>query len=566
MQTQNLENHQYDIAIIGAGIGGATLASILARNGLRVLVLEAKSHPRFAIGESMILETSEMMRATAELFDVPELAYFSSENYRAQAGTSHGVKRHFGYLYHRPGQPQQLGESLQAVIPKRPHGHELHLYRQDVDAYLTACAVKYGATVLQNTPVQEVDFDDAGVTISASGDTFRARYIVDAAGFRSPLAQKFELRDFDLQTHARGLFTHMVGVPCYHETGAAQRDYGIPFRMSEGTLHHLFEGGWLWVIPFDNHDKATNPLTSVGLLLDPRIHPAREEVSPEQEFFDFVERYPGMAAQFANARAVRPWTRAGRIQYASKQIVGDRWALLGHAAGFIDPLFSKGLYTTFMSVAVLADLLLDAQADGDYSAARFAPLEQITQRFIRNNDRLVANCYKSFGHYKLWVPMSVLWLTGAYTEYVKLNTIRAEASDRASYFAEARKLRLIGGGFDEFDRIAEQVYALIEAVDPHDEAAVDATVAQIRALLNGVSWMPLPFRAILAGKNHLPRTKIRLDLFQKTQGFLRDGAYRAHFFGNHSMLDVVKGFVDETLHYSAPALALRRRLGWGGAK
>ncbi len=559
-------NNQYDIAIIGAGIGGATLASILARNGLRVLVLEAKSHPRFAIGESMILETSEMMRATAELFDVPELAYFSSENYRAQAGTSHGVKRHFGYLYHRPGQPQQISESLQAVIPKRPHGHELHLYRQDVDAYLTACAVKYGATVLQNTPVQEVDFDDEGVLITANNETFRAAYIVDAAGFRSPLAQKFELRDFDLQTHARGLFTHMINVPCYHETGAARHDYGLPFRMGEGTLHHLFEGGWLWVIPFDNHDKSTNPLVSVGLLLDPRVHPAREDVSPEQEFFDFVERYPSMAAQFANARAVRPWTRAGRIQYASKQIVGDRWALLGHAAGFIDPLFSKGLYTTFMSAAVLADLLLDAQKDGDYSAARFAPLEHITQRFIRNNDRLVANCYKSFGNHKLWVPMSVLWLTGAYTEYVKLNTIRAEARSRAGYFAEARKLRLVGGGFDEFDRIAEQVYALVEAVDPHDEAAVDATVAELHALLDGVSWMPLPFRAILAGKNHLPRIKIRLDLFQKKQGFLRDGAYRKHFFGNHSMLDIVRGFVDETLHYSAPALALRRRLGWDGAK
>ena len=559
-------NNQYDIAIIGAGISGATLASILARNGLRVLVLEAKSHPRFAIGESMILETSEMMRAVAELFDVPELAYFSSENYRARAGTSHGVKRHFGYLYHRVGQPQQLGESLQAVIPKRPHGHELHLYRQDVDAYLTACAVKYGATVLQNTPVQAVDFDDAGVTIAAGDKSYQAAYIVDAAGFRSPLAQKFALRDFDLQTHARGLFTHMVGVPCYHETGAKQRDYGIPFRMGEGTLHHLFEGGWMWVIPFDNHDKSTNPLVSVGLLLDPRVHPAREEVSPEQEFFDFVARYPSMAAQFANARAVRPWTRAGRIQYASKQIVGERWALLGHAAGFIDPLFSKGLYTTFMSIAVLADLLLDAQRDGDYSAARFAPLEQTTQSFIRHNDRLVANCYKSFGHYKLWVPMSVLWLMGAYTEYVKLNTIRAEATDRASYFAEARKLRLVGGGFDEFEHIANQIYALVEAVNPHDEVAVNAAVTQIRTLLDDVSWMPLPFREILAGKNHLPRTKIRLDLFQEKQGFLRNGAYRKHFFGNHSMLDIVRGFVDETLHYSAPALAVRRWLHLDGAK
>ena len=71
----------YDVAIIGSGIGGSTLALVLARQGLKVIVFEAGSHPRFTIGESMILETSEAMRALAEFYDVPELAYFSSENY-----------------------------------------------------------------------------------------------------------------------------------------------------------------------------------------------------------------------------------------------------------------------------------------------------------------------------------------------------------------------------------------------------------------------------------------------------------------------------------------------------
>lgn len=55
---------QYDVAIIG--IGGSTLAVVLARQGLRVIVFEAGAHPRFTIGESMILETSEVMRALAE--------------------------------------------------------------------------------------------------------------------------------------------------------------------------------------------------------------------------------------------------------------------------------------------------------------------------------------------------------------------------------------------------------------------------------------------------------------------------------------------------------------------
>ena len=58
----------FDVAIVGSGIAGSTLGAILARHGLRTVIFEAKSHPRFSIGESMILETSETMRATAELF------------------------------------------------------------------------------------------------------------------------------------------------------------------------------------------------------------------------------------------------------------------------------------------------------------------------------------------------------------------------------------------------------------------------------------------------------------------------------------------------------------------
>lgn len=233
----NHDHNHYDVAILGCGITGSSLAAILARQGLRVAVFDSGEHPRFAIGESMILETSETLRAMAGLFDVPELGFFASENCLPLIGTSHGVKRHFGFVMHKKGQEPDRERDFQAVIPRAPYGHELHLFRQDCDSFLAATAVHYGATLLQRTEVDDVQIDGAGVEISTRGGSFRAQYIVDAGGLGSQLAKAFGLRHDGLRTHSRGIFTHMVDVPvladpvdhfllCLGGLGRTRRVYG----------------------------------------------------------------------------------------------------------------------------------------------------------------------------------------------------------------------------------------------------------------------------------------------------------------------------------------------------
>src|SRR5688572_6758648 len=63
----------YDVAILGTGIGGTLLGAILAANGQKVLLLEQGTHPRFAIGESTIPETTVLLRLMAKRYGVPEL-------------------------------------------------------------------------------------------------------------------------------------------------------------------------------------------------------------------------------------------------------------------------------------------------------------------------------------------------------------------------------------------------------------------------------------------------------------------------------------------------------------
>ncbi len=543
---------KYDIAIIGSGIAGSCLATILEKQGKKVIVFEAKSHPRFSIGESMILETSETLRAMAKFYEIPELAYYSSEKYLPLIGHSHGVKRHFSFLHHSEGKSQRSEQAFQAVIPKHPHGHELHLFRQDSDQFMAATAISYGARILQDTAVNAIKITDQAVDISTSTGDFTADYIVDAGGFKSILADQFKLRDYDLKTHSRTIFTHMVDVPDYHKTGASQNSYEFPFSVAEGTLHHIFEGGWLWVIPFNNHTKSTNPLCSVGLQLDPRRYPEAKNLSAEEEFYAFISHFPDIKKQLAGAKAVRSWTRTGRIQYSSKKVVGDRFALLGHAAGFIDPLFSKGLYVSFNSVSTLAHLLL--KNNEDFSEQSFKPFEEQTLAFVHAHDRLVANSYKAFSNYKLWSVYKVLWLLGAYTEYVKLTSCRTRAKDRNEYYREIQNLRLVGGGFEDFKRLADKIDMLIEQSDPTSEEVVDKTVSEIRNLFLSLDWLPDAFRETLKGKMYLPENKLHWKLLQCDKGFMGHGAFRKHFFNNAATLDLMKTFLGEKFNYSTSAV------------
>lgn len=558
--TEKITEKIYDVAIIGSGIGGSTLAAVLARQGLSVIVFEGGVHPRFTIGESMILETSEAMRALAEFYDVPELAYFSSENFYCYIGTSHGVKRHFSFIHHTAGQRQDVTQSLQAVIPKLPYGHEIHINRQDSDYLLTSIAISYGATVLQGTLIQDIHLDPAGVKIVTNkGVQYQTQYVVDAGGMRSLLANKFDWRHRDLLAHSRTIYTHMIDVPCFNKTGPAQAAYGFPYPVSQGTLHHIFKGGWLWIIPFNNHPAATNPLCSVGLQLDPRLYPQRNDLTPEAEFYAFVDQFPDLRAQLQPASPVRAWQRVDRLQYGARHIVADRCALLAHAAGFIDPLYSKGLYLTHMSIFWLADLLLKAKETGDYSAAAFAPLEEMTLGYLAMHDRLVASSFRSWSNYKLWQVYSVLWLLGAYLEYVRLVVNRLRAKDRADYLALMRPHRLAGGGFPPFFAIQEQIDALIDKVDPDDEADVDRTVAAIKALFASFPWLPSAFRDLLDGKRYLPDNKLRPNLLNPGTGFMGSGDYRTHFFGDKALGELLGKAIADQVRYSTLGLKWQRR-------
>lgn len=416
-----------DVIVIGSGLAGSSMAAVLARGGARTQILDAGTHPRFAIGESTIPYTSMLMRLVSERYGVPEIKKLTTfENVQASIAPSCGIKKNFGFLYHREGQSQRFEECHEFPIPRITH-IENHFFRQDVDAWMLNVAVGHGARVKQHTLVSDVDFDQDGVTVrTADGECFRGRYVIDASGFRSPIVTKLGLREQPtrLRHQSRALFSHMIGVEGYEDT-VPKGAHGNPTKWSQGTLHHLFEGGWMWVIPFNNHARATNPLVSVGLNLDPRIHPAFDG-TPQEEFDDFLRRFPDVAKQFAGATAVRPWVRTGRLQYSSKQTMGYRWCLTSHAAGFVDALFSRGLSNSFEIVNALGWRVLEALREDDFCEERFAPVQHLEQSLIDFNDDLVANAYTSFGDFRLWDAWFRVWSLGQILATFEINRAYAK--------------------------------------------------------------------------------------------------------------------------------------------
>ncbi|MCC5617642.1 tryptophan 7-halogenase [Nostoc sp. CHAB 5836] len=489
----------FDVVILGSGMSGAILGMILAKNNARVLIIDAAQHPRFAIGESTVPDTTKLLKILSERFDIPEINNISGfVETRHNVTSSCGIKRNFGFVYHREGQEQNPNEVYQVVIPDAFDGPEVHYFRQDVDSYLINVAKNYGATVRENTRIANIYFSEEGVSLeSEQGEKFEAQYIVDGTGYRSVVANKFGLRETPsrFKTNSRSIFTHMINVKPFEDC-MPEGIYNVPRKWSQGTLHHCFDSGWMWVIPFNNGPEPENALVSVGLQLDSRKFP-NQNIPPEKEFQDFIARFPSMARQFESAKSVRNWVSTGdRVQYSSKRTIGYRYCLTSHAAGALGPLYSRGLASTMTALLPLAEELLRAINDGDFSEERFERIDQLQQCTLDNVDAIVRGSYISWRNYDLWNAWVRVWYAS-----VSLSRLHMEAvHKRYRQFKDPEILRELHlphvGTFcpsiDAYQEFFGAAVKIIDAVEAEEISESNATT-QLFKLFKEADFLPPVF-------------------------------------------------------------------------
>lgn len=434
------QNKHFDTIILGAGLAGTTLASILAKQGFSVLLIEKETHPRFAIGESMGPLTSMWIWINSERFDVPELKnLISVKAIREHVSSGCGIKRTLGFLYHNEGETQNPNQSHLFITPPSTIS-ESHLFRPDVDHYMLKVAISYGVEYRDLTEVQQIDFQEDSVQIrTKNGEEYTARFLVDGSGYRSLVAEKLNLREKPtrLRNNSRSIFTHVTNLRPYDECVSEKDLPELSCRWHDGTLHHVFDGGWMWVIPFDNHKLSESSLCSIGLMLDGYKFPEKD-MNPEQEFQTIVNRFPSIAEHLKGIKPVRKWISTDRIQYSSTNAVGHRYTLLSHSYAFIDPIYSRGLISTFETVHSLAGRLIQALKDDDFSIERFAYVNKLLAARIDFNDRLIYNTFRAMSHFSLWNAVTQLWLANLVLDdiYLFRNCIRCMSSGNLSFLAE----------------------------------------------------------------------------------------------------------------------------------
>jgi len=334
-----------DVIVIGGGPAGSTLASLLAMDGHRVLVLEKDIHPRDHVGESLVPSTNLV-------FDrIGFLEKMDRAGFVRKPGTGWNAPR---------SRPWHFIDILlfEYPLPETPRSYTYSVERDVMDAMLLSHAYEKGARVLQGVNVKKVLFEEGravGVrAVVADGwerDLY-AKVVVDASGRRCLLASQMGRKRNDPNFNQFCMYSWFRGV-------------APPPEKYRGFTLFYFLGlnkCWAWNIPL------RNGITSMGVVVDKRDF-AVSGRSEEEFFFSLVGRSRGFTHVMQEAERIRPWWIEADYSYKIDRYAGPGWMLIGDAVRFVDPVFSSGVDVALFSALYAYEAILSAWRTGDEASA-----------------------------------------------------------------------------------------------------------------------------------------------------------------------------------------------------
>lgn len=360
-----MSEHTCDVLILGGGPAGSTAATLLCESGFTVTVLERESFPRFHVGESLLphsLPLFDRLGVHEEVKALPDTRVKPGAFF-ATADGSKVVEYRFA----------------EAFPPAIPHAYQVR--RDEFDALLLSRAQRAGAQVLHGWEALTPQWEGKRLTGMWVRDPegqqhlFRFRAFLDASGQKAFLATRMGWR---------------FPYPKHKKVAAVSHFRGVWLPPGEGSGNItivLTKAGWFWFIPF------ADDTVSVGAVLDVAFWQAQGK-APQEVFQCAVEETPEAGRRLANASPLLPFSAIQNFSYRVTKLAGDGFCLIGDAAGFLDPIFSTGVFIATTTAASAAEDVTEAlHRHGRIDAADLAPTVSLTRTLQRTFFSFIRSYY-----------------------------------------------------------------------------------------------------------------------------------------------------------------------------
>jgi menaquinone-9 beta-reductase len=313
--------HQVDVLVAGGGPAGSATATLLARAGFSVLVVDRASFPRDkACSEYMSPEAVRILDRLGVVETLESAGAFPLEGMKVTGplgATAHGK---FALAGHHPFRPTGLSIS-----------------RRILDNELLVGARAAGAAVMERTCVEELLYERGGVAGAVVRDRrakrhcLRARLTVGADGLRSVVARRLGRRNHG--TSRRMAFVaHVAGVS----------------DMSPSAELHFREHAYMGLNQI-GHDQ-----TNVALVV-PSERAARARGALNRFFTETLGEFPGVRERVEAGEVVRPVLATGPFAVWSARVIAPGALLVGDAADFFDPATGDGIYCALRGAELVAE-------------------------------------------------------------------------------------------------------------------------------------------------------------------------------------------------------------------
>ena len=406
-RTSDNVSHEFDVAVLGGGVAGLTLAMQLrkSRPASSIVVVEKNVHAPEAVhkvGESTIDIAAHYLRDVIEV--EPHITSRQLEKF--------GMRFFFTHADNR-----DIARRVELGHTDRPAaGATYQLDRGRFENYLSDELVARGVDLWRGYRITEIDLTESGrrhrinVEMPAGESrSIRARWVVDASGRAGLLKRKLGLSKANGHNVNAAWFridypidiNEWSGVASWHE------------RITDGdrrlsTNHLMGEGYWVWLIPLASGS------TSIGIVADADIHPFKEIGRFENALTWLQEHEPQCAEAVASHRdKLLDFKVMRNYSYGCEQVYSERgWCLTGEAGIFLDPLYSPGLDVISLSNGLITDLVsraLDGQDVSELAAIHNNVFFLITDGWLP----IYEGQYRIMGNARV-MSAKVIWDTGVY--------------------------------------------------------------------------------------------------------------------------------------------------------